>query len=67
MRIYLPESDNSWRLISLLRVDKSLCLPKLKSITVLLYDFSTKNEHFLLSLLLFLQPKDFLTTFINCY
>ena len=33
-------------LISLLRVDKSLCLPKLKSITVLLYDFSFKNENF---------------------
>ena len=30
----------------LLRVDKSLCLPKLKSITVLLYDFSFKNENF---------------------
>ena len=30
----------------LLRVDKSLCLPKLKSITVLLYDFSLKNENF---------------------
>ena len=29
-----------------LRVDKSLCLPKLKSITVLLYDFSLKNENF---------------------
>ena len=28
------------------RVDKSLCLPKLKSITVLLYDFSFKNEIF---------------------
>ena len=32
--------------MSLLRVDKSLCLPKLKSITVLLYDFSFKNENF---------------------
>ena len=28
------------------RVDKSLWLPKLKSITVLLYDFSFKNENF---------------------
>ena len=27
------------------------CLPKLKSIAVLLYDFSTMNENFLLSLL----------------
>ena len=29
-----------------LRVDKSLCLPKLKSIAVLLYDFSFKNQNF---------------------
>ena len=28
------------------KVDKSLCLPKLKSITVLLYGFSFKNENF---------------------
>ena len=34
------------RWISLLRVDKSLCLPKLKPITVLLYGFSFKNENF---------------------
>ena len=33
------------------KVDKSLCLPKLNSITALLYDFSTLNEKFLLSLL----------------
>ena len=26
--------------------NKSLCLPKLKSIAVLLYDFSFKNENF---------------------
>ena len=31
-------------LISLLRIDKPLCLPKLKSITVLLYVISTINE-----------------------
>ena len=44
MRIYLPEkviftkaSRPSW--ISLLRVVKSSCIPKLKSINVLLYDF----------------------------
>ena len=37
IRIYLPEKV----IISLLRVDKSSCLPKLKSISVLLYDFST--------------------------
>ena len=41
MRIYLPEKvifteATRPRLISLLRVDKSLCLPKLKSIIVLL-------------------------------
>ena len=46
IRIYQPENviftEATWsRWISLLRVDKSLCLPKLKSITVLLYDFST--------------------------
>ena len=35
IRIYLPEKVNIT-----LRVDKSLCLPKLKSLTVLLYDFS---------------------------
>ena len=35
-----------------LRVDKSICLPKLKSLTVLLYGFSTMNENSLLSLLL---------------
>ena len=27
-------------------IDKSSCLPKLKSITVLLYDFFTMNEKF---------------------
>ena len=36
MKFYLPE-----RVILHLRVDKSLCLPELKSIAVLLYDFST--------------------------
>ena len=39
IRIYLPEE-----VISLLRVDKSLCLPKLKSITFFLYDFSAKKK-----------------------
>ena len=34
------------RCISLLRVDKPLCLPKLESIFVLLSDFSTMNESF---------------------
>ena len=56
LRIYLPEKViltevGRPRLISLLRVDKSSCLPKLKSITVLLYDFLTMII-FLLSLLL---------------
>ena len=43
MRIYLPE-----KLIftKAARVDKSLFLPILKSVTVLLYDFSTMNEYF---------------------
>ena len=36
------------RLMSLLRVDKAMCLPQLKSITVLLYDFSTMNKKFLI-------------------
>ena len=43
-----------------LRVDKSSCLPKLKSITVLLYDFTTKNKKKIFFHLIFdLQPKDF--------
>ena len=45
MRIYLPEKvAERLRWISLnyfSKVDQSLCLPKLKSISVLLYDFST--------------------------
>ena len=58
-----------------LRVDKFLCLPKLKSITVLLYDFSFKNENFdtftfavkdMFSLLS-KTSKDFLTSFSNFY
>ena len=32
--------------LSLFQVDISLCLQKLKSITVLLYDFSFVNENF---------------------
>ena len=53
IRIFIyPKKLYSLRQMSLLRIDKSLCLPKLKSITVLLYDFSTTNENFLLSLLL---------------
>ena len=57
MRIYLPKSDISPRPLGrgeyhFLTVDQSSCLLKLKSITVLLYDFSIKNENFQLSLLL---------------
>ena len=53
MRIYLPEKVIiRLRELSLFRVDKSSCLPKMKSITALLYDFLTKNENVLLSLLL---------------
>ena len=44
MRIYLPEK--------VIFTEAASCLPKLKSITVLLYDFLTMNEFFLLSLLL---------------
>ena len=61
--------------MSLLRVDKSLCLPKLKSITVLLYDFSFKNENFatytfvvkIMFNLLSKTSKDFLTSFSKFY
>ena len=60
MRIYLPKSDDSTRPLDRVEyhlkvfftVDKTSCLPKLKSITVLLYNRPTKSEHFLLSLLL---------------
>ena len=58
-----------------LRIDKSLCLPKLKSITVLLYDFSFKNESFatftfVVKDVFNLQSKtskNFLTSFSNFY
>ena len=46
MRIYLP------RKVIIHRNRLSSCLPNLKPLTVLLYYFSTKNENFLLSLLL---------------
>ena len=54
------KSDNSPRPsglseLSLFRVYEPQCLPKLKTITVLLCDFSTKIENILLSLLL-LKP-----------
>ena len=50
--INLPEKVNIHRgrkaeVNITLKVDKSLCLPKLKSITALLYDFSNMNENFL--------------------
>ena len=41
MRIYLPE-----KVIFTFKGRKTLCLPKLKSITVLLYEFSTMNGNF---------------------
>ena len=37
--------------MSILRVGKSLCLQKLKSVNVLLFDFLTVKENILLSLL----------------
>ena len=53
MRIYLPQKDIHafteavrQRRISLLRVDTFLCLPKLKSIAVLLYYFSCSTFTF---------------------
>ena len=54
---------------------KFLCLPKLKSMTVLLYDFSFKNENFahftfVVEDMFNFQSKtskDFLTSFSNCY
>ena len=48
MRIYLPQKVI---FTEAAMVNKFLCLPKLKSITVNLYNFSTVNEKFLLSLL----------------
>ena len=45
MGIYLPEKVNIT-----FKVRSNLMSAKLKSITVLLCDFSTKNEHFQLSL-----------------
>ena len=59
--------------MSLLRVDKSLCLQKLKSITVLLYDFSFKYENFatftfvVKDMFKSKTSKDFLTSFSNFY
>ena len=59
--------------LSLFPVDKSLCLPQLKSMTVLLYDFSFKNENFatltfVVKDMVNLQSKtskDFLTSFFE--
>ena len=68
MRIYLPEKviftkATRPRFISLLRVDKSSCLPKLKPITVLLYDFLIPTLIFVVEVMV----KDFLTSLSNCY
>ena len=51
IRIYLPEKviihrGHQAEVNITLRADKSLCLPKLKSVTVLLCAFSFKNENF---------------------
>ena len=79
MRIYLPKSDYSPRSPASVNyhfwVDKSLCLPKLKSITVSLYDFSFKYENFatftfVVKDMFNLQSKTskvFLTSFSNFY
>ena len=69
------KSDSGLGELSLFRVDKSLCLPNVKSITVLLYDFSFKNENFAtftfvvkdMFNLLSKTSKDFLTSFSNFY
>ena len=58
-----------------LRIDKCLCPPKLKSITVLLYYFSFKNENFATFTFVVKgmfnlhskTSKDILTNFSNCY
>ena len=58
-----------------LRVDKSFCLPNLKPIIVLLYDFTFKNENFAtltfvvidMFNLLSKTSKDFLTSLSNFY
>ena len=49
------------RLISLLRVHKSSCLPKLKSIIILLNDLSTVNEDFTFFVTIFVMLKSCLT------
>ena len=54
------------------KADKSLCLPKLKSKTVLLYDFSLKNENFatftfVVQDMFKLQSKNVLTSLRKCY
>ena len=66
MRVYLSEKVI---FTEAARVDKSLCLPKLKSITVLLYDFSTMNEIFLFSLFdkVMIKLKDLPTHLSSCY
>ena len=56
MRIYKPEKVI---LTEAARVDKSSCLLKLRSTALLLYDLSTMNEHFLLSLLLLITLRTF--------
>ena len=72
MRIYLlekvifPKAPRP-RQISLLRVDKSFYLLKSKSITILLYDFSTANQNFFTFTFVVevMFNEDFLTSFNN--
>ena len=47
--VFIKAASSRW--IPLLRADESLCLPKLKSITVLLHDFSIVKAGSLLTLL----------------
>ena len=60
MRVYLTEKVI---FTEATRVDKSLCLPKLKSIAVLLYDFSTMNKKFLYSFTFVVEAMFNLSTF----
>ena len=66
MRIYLPQKVIiNQGCQAVVKIIFKGSLPKLKS-TVLLYDFSTKNESFVVEVMFNLQPKDFLTSFIKC-
>ena len=72
MRIYLPQKViiHRGRQAEVKIIFKG-SLPKLKSITVLLYDFNEERKFstftFVVKVIFNLQSKDFLTSFINCY